>query len=50
MQVESRWRGRPLSKLTKKELIKVVEQLAAMMDRQAADARHSFEVLSAIGR
>ncbi len=44
--MESRWKGRPLSELSKAELIEAVEQLGAIMDKRAADARRSFEVLT----
>ena len=40
------WKGRPLSELTKDELIEAVEQLGVMMDKQAANARKSYEVLT----
>jgi len=42
---ESHWHGKPLSTLTKDELIKALEQLAELYDIQANSHEHDLNIL-----
>ena len=42
---ESYWNGKPLSTLTKDELIKALEQLAKLYERQANSHEHDLNIL-----
>ncbi len=44
MQVEAHWKGKPLSQMTKDELIKALEQLGEMHWLQEETRRHDLDV------
>ncbi len=42
---ESHWHGKPLSTMTRDELIKALEQLAKLYDSQANSHEHALNIL-----
>jgi len=43
--MESHWHGKPLSTMTKDELIKALEQLAQLYEMQANSHEHDLNIL-----